>query len=92
MGTKQMAPKPLVNTNPIISFGVGSSENDISRLPLGEIAKGENNLNGKINNCKNPKGPDKDYGVVQCRRDGDMEEHLPFNRGQCSLGLPSSVG
>lgn len=56
--------KPLVNTNPIISFGARSSENDISRLPLGEIAKRENNTNGEINNCKNLKGPGGDYGVV----------------------------
>lgn len=73
-------PKPLVNTNSIFSFGVGSSKNDTSRLPMGEITEGEYNPNREINNCRNPKGPDEDYGVVQHRRNGGMEAHLPFNR------------
>ena len=85
-------PKPLINTNYIFSFGAGSSKNDTSRLLMGDIVEGEYNPSGEINNCRNPKGPDGDYGVVQRRRDGGMEEHLPFNRGQCSLGLPSSNG
>ena len=74
-------PKPLVNANSIFGLGARSSENDSSRLPMGEIAEREYNPSGEINNYKNPKGLDEDYGVVQRRRDGGMEGYLPFNRG-----------
>ncbi|KAK9986919.1 hypothetical protein SO802_031870 [Lithocarpus litseifolius] len=55
-----------------------------SRLAMGDLAKGENNPSWEINNRRDPKGPDGDYRMVQCRRDGGIEEYLPFNRGNSS--------
>nr|POE55990.1 hypothetical protein CFP56_63319 [Quercus suber] len=85
-------PKPLVTPNSIFSFGAGTSGNEASRLAVGDLAKGKNNPSWEINNKRDPKGPDGDYGMVHCKRDGGMEEYLPFNRGQCSLGFPSAEG
>ena len=85
-------PKTPLNTNTIFNFGTGSSENDVSRLPLGETSERENNPNGEINYCRNSKGPNGDHGVVQHRGNGGVEEYLPFNGGQCTAGLPSDDG
>ncbi|KAK7838579.1 uncharacterized protein CFP56_019525 [Quercus suber] len=74
-------PKTPLSTNSLFCFGAGSSENDISRLPLGKASEREINPSGEINYSRNPKGPDGDLGVVQCGGDGVMEEHLPVNRG-----------
>nr|POF08943.1 uncharacterized protein CFP56_22816 [Quercus suber] len=82
-------PKTPLSTNSLFCFGAGSSENDISRLPLGKASEREINPSGEINYSRNPKGPDGDLGVVQCGGDGVMEEHLPVNRGQCTAGVPS---
>nr|POF12083.1 uncharacterized protein CFP56_08850 [Quercus suber] len=81
-------PKTPLSTNSFFCFGVGSSENDISRLPLGKASEREINPSGEINYSRNPKGPDEDLGVVQCGGDGVMEEHLPVNRGQCTARVP----
>nr|POE91943.1 hypothetical protein CFP56_54296 [Quercus suber] len=81
-------PKTPLSTNSFFCFGAGSSENDISRLPLGKASEREINPSGEINYSRNPKGPDEDLGVVQCGGDGVMEEHLPVNRGQCTARVP----
>lgn len=74
-------PKTPLNTNSIFNFGAGSSKNDVSRLPLGETSERENNPCGEINYCRNSKGPNGDYGVVQRRGNGGVEEYLPFIGG-----------
>ncbi|KAK7856985.1 hypothetical protein CFP56_020466 [Quercus suber] len=79
-------PKTPLSTNSLFCFGAGSSENDISRLPLGKASEREINPSGEINYSRNPKGPDGDLGVVQCGGDGVMEEHLPVNREENSAG------
>ena len=74
-------PKTPLNTNTIFNFSAGSSKNDVSRLPLGETSKRENNPSGEINYCRNSKGPNEDHRVVQRRGNGGVEEYLPFNGG-----------
>nr|POE60492.1 hypothetical protein CFP56_49168 [Quercus suber] len=79
-------PKPLVNTNSIFSFGAGSSENDTSRLPVGEIAEGEYNPSREINNCKNPNGPDGDYGWYNAKEMEAWKNIFPLIEVNARLG------
>ena len=94
LGWEQNAwlPKTPLNTNNIFNFSAGSSDNDVSRLPVGEISKREGFSSGEINNCRNSTGPNGDHGMVRCRGNGGVEEYFPFNGGQCTAGLPSDDG
>ena len=79
-------PKPLVNTNSIFSFGAGSSKNDISRLPMGEIAEGEYNPSGEINNYRNPKGLDGDYRWYNTEEMEAWKNIFPLTEVSACLG------
>nr|POE98887.1 putative ribonuclease h protein [Quercus suber] len=59
---------------------------------MGDLAKGENNPIRKINNRRDSKGSDGDYGMVECRRNKGTEEYLPIHRGKCSSGFPPFGG
>lgn len=92
--SKVISDNPLVKNNAFsclggFTFRAKAQENECNSREMGNFSKGEGDTNWRQNNRRDSKGPNGHNRLVQGGGLGSLKEHLPFERGECSTGLPS---
>lgn len=86
---KKWPSKPLttLNTNLSFCFNAGSGKHEPSKEPVGNIPKGENTSFRDVNDHADSERPDEYHGMIWRRGHDSLEEDLPLDIGECSIGV-----
>ena len=74
------------------TFEAKAQENEYTNKEMGNFIEGQGDTYWRQNDKRDPKGPNGHNGLVRGGGFSSLEEHLPPNRGKCSIGLSTHGG
>ena len=95
--SKATPDSPLVKNNSFsclggFTFVAKAQDNEFNNREVGNFFKRKGDTNWRQNDIRDLEGPNGHYGLVRGGGVSNLEEHLPPDRGECSIGLSTHGG